>query len=385
MGNRALFRTVVPLLLVVHVLIRIAFPVPQFLVDLILYNTIAICSAVAILASPRFNDRVGRILLASALVLWSAGSILSTSAMFYGLPQSTTMIANVCYLLLYPCAFVALPRVLGNEKKLGSVKVLDSTIVALSFCSIGAAFLIEPVLPQTHNDVTEILFPFLFPFADLILIALTLTLILIQPISLRSALIFLGIITFVISDFLFLWLALHNQYSLGFLGDDIWLLGIVILAEGFWHRHAEKNWTDSLPPLLIATSVMTSATLLAITILRPGYLPIYVLGPAIAALCIGFIRMTIALRDARSIDAERILARADELTGLPNRRRLIAELNLLSKSLKSEDALLLLDLDGFKPINDQYGHEIGDLLLKEVSMRFARALRRRRIWCSCPR
>lgn len=374
MGIRSLTRIVVPGLLIAHSLTRLVLPAPQFLIDLILYNAIAICSAITILASPNFNDRVSKITLASAILFWSTGSILSTSAEFYVLPQFTTTAANTCYLLLYPCAFVGLPRALSNKPKFGTVELLDSTILGLGLSSIGTAFLIEPVLPHFAGNVVKIFFAVLFPIADLLLVALTLTLTVLQPISQRSALISFGITIFAITDFFFLWLAVRNQYTLGSLSDDGWLLGIVILAEGFWHRSAEKVSTESLHPLFIATSVMMSATLLGITALRPGYLPGFILIPAIATLALAFIRMTIALRDARSIGEERVLARADELTGLPNRRRFIAELNLLSKSSKSEDALLLLDLDGFKPINDQYGHEVGDLLLKQVSMRFERAL-----------
>ncbi|CAB4982157.1 unannotated protein [freshwater metagenome] len=84
--------------------------------------------------------------------------------------------------------------------------------------------------------------------------------------------------------------------------------------------------------------------------------------------------MTIALRESRSIGEERILARTDDLTGLANRRRFISDLNVLSQGTQFDSALLLLDLDGFKPINDKYGHAIGDRLLKEVSLRFSRVL-----------
>jgi diguanylate cyclase (GGDEF)-like protein len=118
--------------------------------------------------------------------------------------------------------------------------------------------------------------------------------------------------------------------------------------------------------------VLLSATLLAITSLRPGYLPNFILIPTIATLLLAFIRMTIALRQSRFIGEERLLARTDELTGLPNRRKFITELDELMKA--KDGALLLLDLDEFKPINDLYGHEVGDQLLKQVSTRFTRAL-----------
>ena len=81
--------------------------------------------------------------------------------------------------------------------------------------------------------------------------------------------------------------------------------------------------------------------------------------------------MTIALRQARSLGTERTLARTDELTGLSNRRKLIAEIEEIGDS---EGALLILDLDGFKPVNDSFGHDIGDEILKQVAMRFHRAL-----------
>jgi diguanylate cyclase (GGDEF)-like protein len=81
--------------------------------------------------------------------------------------------------------------------------------------------------------------------------------------------------------------------------------------------------------------------------------------------------MSTALREARILTDERILARTDELTGVANRRRLISELENFSSI---EGALLLLDLDGFKPVNDTYGHEVGDLILRHVAERFKRVL-----------
>lgn len=72
------------------------------------------------------------------------------------------------------------------------------------------------------------------------------------------------------------------------------------------------------------------------------------------------------------------LAHFDQLTGLPNRTLLLDRLNqAISVSNRALRAisLLFIDLDGFKPVNDTYGHAIGDRLLKEVAERLLSCLR----------
>ncbi|HLP99039.1 MAG TPA: diguanylate cyclase [Sideroxyarcus sp.] len=81
-------------------------------------------------------------------------------------------------------------------------------------------------------------------------------------------------------------------------------------------------------------------------------------------------------RDERNLkESERRLqemAFHDTLTGLPNRALFFDRLSksiALAKRNHGHLALIYLDLDGFKPINDQYGHEAGDNVLKQVAQR----------------
>lgn len=363
-------RFVAPILLAMHILAKLIFPQPQLLLDLILYNLIALVAAASVFLSPKVRST--RYAIPSAISLWTCGALLSSYNEFYPLPHISASIINACYLLFYPLAFIGFTRTLRARRALGSVEILDATILGIGLSALGTAFFISPILPKFDGDVMKTFFAVLFPVADLVLVALVLSLVVISPFTQRNLFVCLGVIVFAVSDFLFLWMTLHRQYSFGSLSDDGWLLGFVLIAEGLWHHASDKESSDSIHPVFIALSVMLSATLLAITSLRPGYLPNFILIPTIATLLLAFVRMTIALRQSRTIGEERLLARTDELTGLPNRRRFVVELEELMKA--PDGALLLLDLDGFKPVNDQFGHEVGDQLLKQVSTRFMRAL-----------
>jgi diguanylate cyclase len=72
------------------------------------------------------------------------------------------------------------------------------------------------------------------------------------------------------------------------------------------------------------------------------------------------------------------MAATDALTGLPNRRILIDTLQRQIEQANRQNSTVLVgfvDLDGFKGINDQYGHATGDLFLTDMATRLRRALR----------
>lgn len=75
---------------------------------------------------------------------------------------------------------------------------------------------------------------------------------------------------------------------------------------------------------------------------------------------------------------ERYAANHDALTGLPNRRAVLAELNrlfALAKRTRQWVLVAFIDLDGFKTINDTYGHDVGDKFLVEIGRRILVGLR----------
>lgn len=103
----------------------------------------------------------------------------------------------------------------------------------------------------------------------------------------------------------------------------------------------------------------------------------------IAQLGIGFNKMLTELEEGalatRQAEAKlQQQALTDELTGLPNRRLLsdrLAQSLALAEREQRLLALLYIDLDGFKAVNDSLGHKIGDLLLVEVAGRLHTRIR----------
>ncbi len=80
---------------------------------------------------------------------------------------------------------------------------------------------------------------------------------------------------------------------------------------------------------------------------------------------------------SRERDVFRFLANSDPLTGLHNRRGLQSQIKSALQKREPDTlvALYLLDLDGFKPVNDAHGHEVGDQLLLLMSRRLQAATR----------
>ncbi len=344
---------------------------PDLLNDLALYNVVPLSLLVLSIFALKGEDLRTRLSFELALFFWFAGSVISSLTAVYLLANNLQMVSDFLYLLFYPFIFIAIPRLLRLNTSSTFLENIDSAIVALGVSALAAALIMKPVLPNYSGDQFETFFAVIFPVADIVLIALVVSLNPFQRVNRRSLILSLGVFAFATADFVNLWLSSHDKYRFGSWSDSLWLIALLLIVESIWHKRDESDLRVSTHPILISVAVLFSAVLLSLLALKPGYLPGFIVGPAIATLFLAFIRMVVALRQAQEIGTERTLARTDELTGLPNRRKFMAELIEFSNT---QGALLLLDLNGFKPVNDQFGHEVGDQLLRAVSQRFRRSL-----------
>jgi diguanylate cyclase len=104
---------------------------------------------------------------------------------------------------------------------------------------------------------------------------------------------------------------------------------------------------------------------------QPTSMPVRI--TAIATMVFVLMRLTTGFAELREAMNHHLEARTDDLTGLPNRRALREQLDEVLKA-KTPAAVLMLDLDRFKEINDTLGHDVGDQLLQAMAARLRRAI-----------
>jgi len=363
-----------PALLALHLIVRVTNQ--SIWTEVLLYNVVGLSAIISIALSPKLEFSVAKFAVGLGILAWLIGSVIASSAHYNFATTLLTSFGELMYLVFYPFIVIGSVRIIRGQSPYKKSEILDSAIIGFGVTTFGAAVLLPQVLPTLDQPLGQLFYSLAYPLADLFLVAIILSLFSIRSFSSGSLILVTGITTFVLTDFLYLSIDASTSYSIGGIVDDGWLLGILLISESFWHmevnqERGQSTAIESRNPIFITLSVFLSATLLALFALQPNYLPRYVALPALITLALAFSRLATAINQSRHIGTERLLARTDELTGLPNRRRLISE---IEEFVNKEGSLLLLDLDGFKPINDKYGHEIGDKVLKQVARRFDRAL-----------
>lgn len=315
---------------------------------------LAICAA--LLVATFFARKRNGTLYLLALSAW-VGSEIATNY----LPTQWLTWSSAGYVVFYPLIFVAIPSLFEIDQSSEIVRLIDGAVLVLGSSTIASALLLR----QIEADFLHLL----YPVCDLVILIAVLISFARRPINGRSLLVLSGFLIYSATDFLYLIRVANNSYQSSSLLNYGWLVGFALITIALFRRGIKSEKFPPIPIFYLALSVISSALILAAIALGLYQIPNFVIGPALATLFASFIRMAIALKQSERSFAEESLAKIDDLTGLPNRRRFIGE---VEKYLNG--SILLMDLDGFKPVNDKYGHETGDEILKQVSARFLKAI-----------
>lgn len=368
MRGYLLLRPVAISLLILHILLRLTFDKPSIFIDLILFNLVGLLAAVIALTAPIITDRKAAFAIGYAQLIWSFGSILSTSNSFFEV-RFPVVISELSYALFYPLILFGVIRAFTQRVKIGALELLDTVIVAVGFTSVLTAFLLKPAMLTFTGSAFTVFLSILYPVGDIVILATSLVYLLLNPITKRSFLLCAGLLAFSLSDLLFIWLSINARYRFGSITDDGWILGLLLISLSLSYSGGDAKFSEKISSYSATIALIASGSLLGIAAFNPGYFPTFILIPGFITIALAFIRMSFALQEANSAGTERVLARTDELTGISNRRNFLTHLNSTKAGY-----VFLLDLDGFKEVNDSLGHDAGDQLLRQVTSRFSRVL-----------
>ncbi len=367
-SKNMMLKWITSIALLLHLAFRLISPENNVVVDLLLFNLVGILAAGVALNAPLLTDRISAVSLGLAALIWSLGSFFSTWNSFFQ-AQVPDGISDLCYSIFYPLVFLGVTRSFTYRRSITALELLDTVIIAVGLVSILTAFLLKPAMLSFEGSSWQVFTSILYPVGDLLLLALVLIYLLLTPINIRSILIASGLLSFALSDLFFIWSSLNGTYTFGSITDDGWILGLLLLSLSLGFPSSEAKFSDKISSYSATIALIASSCLLGVAALKPGYFPSFILIPGFITIALAFIRMSFALSEANSAGTERVLARTDELTGLSNRRNFLFHLAQLKGGY-----IFLLDLDGFKRINDSLGHDAGDQLLKQVANRFSRVI-----------
>ncbi|MFN8081792.1 MAG: EAL domain-containing protein [Kineosporiaceae bacterium] len=360
-----------------------AYPwVPNETVTAAIAGMIGVGACVAVIVGPRLNravDRKAWRLLAAASLAFVAGLVIHpwSSTMPGALPLLGEGWTVLGYLLLM-AAFLHWLRV---SKALDRSAAIDGMIVAMGTLAPVVQYLAMPALVTNHARSPVLSWVVaIYPVFDVVIVFLLANLMFSTAIaSLAFRLIVAAMVCMLGGDLSYALLAARGFIQGSQQMDVPYMLGFTLFGTAALHPSMRRMSTVvaqpvqawSLPRLALILPALTAPFIVLADVARTDSARLSVVLLAGAVVIAVLARAVTAVdRLAKSQTRLAYQARHDALTGLINRDGLLELVNQRIQERSGEHVCVLyLDLDGFKLINDHWGHEVGDALLISAARR----------------
>jgi diguanylate cyclase (GGDEF)-like protein len=321
-------------------------------------------------------------LVAAGVTAYSAGNVLWTVWLSHAANPAVPSVSDLLWLSFYPlmaAGIVGLTGIRGRDRPPAGVW-LDAVVAGGGLAALGAAIIVPTVLSGPGNAAT-LAMELTYPIGDLLLVGLVVGIIALRSWRIDRGWAGLGVafVLLAAADFLYAVQATGTAGRPSAVTNLTCLLALSALAFVAWQvppSRPEPKFA-SWSVLLVPSGFMLAALglLLVDHLHRLSALPF---GLATVTMLAAIGRMVVAFRDASGLAEARRLAGTDDLTALPNRRHFMAlteEAIAASEATGRGLAVLMLDLDNFKQLNDTLGHHAGDELLRKIGPRLQHAMR----------